>query len=205
MITFFEQGGVLMIPLLLCSLLAVTIILERLIFWIRTSMGYEDQVVESLFDSVEAGKLEQIVQDVDLPGDARAEILVLALKEDQTDLKTGLRLKTEFKAESMKRGLMVLDTIITLAPLLGILGTVTGIISSFEILGLEGTPKPQEVSHGIAKALITTAAGLSIAIATVIPYNYFQSKLLAFLREMERHSSRLVVLVQGQTERARDH
>ena len=74
----------------------------------------------------------------------------------------------------MKRGLNVLDTIITLSPLLGILGTVSGIIGSFELLGDMGIQDPKAVTGGIAQALITTAAGLSVAIVTLIPYNLFR-------------------------------
>ena len=81
----------------------------------------------------------------------------------------------------------VLDTIITIAPMLGILGTVTGIIASFDMLGLAGVEEPKAVVAGIAQALITTAAGLGISIATVFPYNYFSARIEAAQEELEMY------------------
>jgi biopolymer transport protein ExbB len=85
----------------------------------------------------------------------------------------------------MTRYMGVLDTIITLAPLLGILGTVLGIIDSFDLLGARGARDPMAVTGGIARALITTATGLGIAILTLIPYNYFRAKSENALNEIE--------------------
>ena len=90
--------------------------------------------------------------------------------------------------------MMVLSTIISLAPLLGILGTVVGIIDSFEAISKLGTNSPQAVSGGISKALITTAAGLSLSIITLVPYNYFQSRVRIFAAEAERVTTRLFSL-----------
>ena len=73
----------------------------------------------------------------------------------------------------MRRGLGILDTIITMAPLLGILGTIIGIIESFDPLGMKGIADPKTLTSGIAQALITTAAGLAVALITLIPHNYF--------------------------------
>ena len=83
------------------------------------------------------------------------------------------------------RNMVVLDTIITLAPLLGILGTVLGIIDSFDLLGAGGARDPMAVTGGIARALITTATGLTIAILTLIPYNFLRSRVESSLNEIE--------------------
>ncbi len=82
-----------------------------------------------------------------------------------------------------------LDTMITIAPLMGILGTVIGIISSFDMLGTSGIENPQAVTGGIAQALITTATGLSIAIITVFPYNYFNSRIKRAAGIMEKYAT----------------
>jgi biopolymer transport protein ExbB len=94
----------------------------------------------------------------------------------------------------MRRYISVLDTMITVAPLLGIFGTVIGIISSFEILGVSGIERPQAVTAGIAQALITTAAGLGIAILSVFPYNYFNSRVENAVLAIEKYSTSLEIV-----------
>lgn len=88
--------------------------------------------------------------------------------------------------ERMKRGLDILDTIITMAPLLGILGTVLGIIDSFDLLGHSGIEDPKAVSGGIAQALITTAAGLTVALMTMVPFNYLVAKVKKETKEVNK-------------------
>lgn len=85
----------------------------------------------------------------------------------------------------LAKGMVVLDTVITAAPLLGILGTVLGIIQCFELLG-QGQPNPLAIAGGVAQALITTASGLTVALAAILPYNYFRSRLRDRLGELER-------------------
>lgn len=98
--------------------------------------------------------------------------------------------------EQTRRGLTVLDTVITLAPLLGILGTVSGIISSFELLGEMGIQDPKAVTSGIAQALLTTAAGLTIAIITLIPYNAFVRKTEKLTAQLEKTCTYFAITVQ---------
>ena len=90
--------------------------------------------------------------------------------------------------------MVVLDTMITVAPLLGIFGTVIGIIGSFEALGTAGIDQPQAVTAGIAQALITTAAGLGIAILSVFPYNYFNSKVEKAVLNIEKYATSLEIV-----------
>lgn len=96
----------------------------------------------------------------------------------------------------MRRYLGVLDTTITLAPLLGIYGTITGMIRAFGFLSRSGLPDPQLVASGIAEALITTAAGLTIAILAIPPYNFFASKTEEMAHDIERHATALELLAE---------
>ena len=105
-------------------------------------------------------------------------------------MRESIEIAAEDEMERMKQGLNVLDTIITLAPLLGILGTVLGIISSFELLGDSGIEDPKAVTGGIAQALITTAAGLSIALVTLVPFNYFVAKVNKAAKEINKMTAR---------------
>ena len=85
----------------------------------------------------------------------------------------------------------MLDTIITLAPLLGLLGTITGMISSFGIVSEAGLGQPHAITGGVAEALIATATGLSVAILTLVPYNYFRTKVEAITDLIEERATRL--------------
>ncbi len=106
--------------------------------------------------------------------------------------------------KKMRRGMGVLDTMITVAPLLGILGTVTGIILSFDMLAAGGISNPQLVTGGIAQALITTAAGLGIAISAVVPFNYFNVKVEQAAQNMEQYATSLEIVYEKLTPANRD-
>ena len=93
----------------------------------------------------------------------------------------------------MRRGMNVLDTVITVAPMLGIIGTVTGIIASFESLAIAGVGDPKAVIGGIAEALITTATGLVISVGTLFPYNYFNTRIERAQDLIEMYASHLEI------------
>jgi biopolymer transport protein ExbB len=98
----------------------------------------------------------------------------------------------------LKSYLPVLDTIITLSPLLGLLGTVTGMIAAFGILSATGMNQPTAITGGVAEALIATAVGLAIAIGTLVPYNYFTARAERAMDAMERAASRLDLALREQ-------
>jgi len=97
----------------------------------------------------------------------------------------------------MKRGLTALDTIITLAPLLGLLGTIIGMIRSFNIMAASGMGQPHAVTGGVAEALIATAAGITVAVITLIPYNYFLSRIEHETEIIETYATRLEMALNG--------
>jgi biopolymer transport protein ExbB len=100
----------------------------------------------------------------------------------------------------LKKRLGILDTIVTLAPLLGLLGTVIGMIGSFDIMSVGGIGQPHAVTGGVAEALIATATGLLIAILTLVPYNYFSTLAEREMEEIEHYGSRLELLLASQEE-----
>ena len=162
MIAFLLKGGTLMVPLFVCSILAVAVIVERGFFWFKAS---DDSISERVLRAAKDN----------LSGNTKSAIDGAIVAEQS----------------QMKRYMSILDTIITIAPLLGILGTVIGIIFSFDVLGQEGVQDPKLVSAGIGQALITTAAGLSIAIFTVVPYNFFLHRIEKTTSEIEASLSKL--------------
>ncbi len=101
----------------------------------------------------------------------------------------------------MKKYLPAMDTIITLAPLLGLLGTIVGMISSFDVMSLAGLGQPHAVTGGVAEALIATATGLGVAITTLIPYNFFLTKVEKTVEEMEYYATKLELILMRQETR----
>lgn len=180
LMAFFREGGMMMWPLLLCSLLSLTVSLERAIFWTghaRRRGSCRKRLLEAtqLFGR---GELEGARRRLEGLADPAAALL-------EAGFAGGRGTKAMERASipimrANRRGLKVLNTVITVAPMLGLLGTVAGIIRSFGFLGRAGAASPlavRGVAGGIAEALITTAFGLAIAIITVIPYNYFSSRV----------------------------
>ncbi len=180
------KGGPVMWPLLTCSVVALAIIIERLIFWIRLSVHKNQTLINRIFTLTEKGEFETAIREGKTSPCLICRILTSGLAHHKYGLAQSLEAAALFEIEKMKRYLSALDTIITAAPLLGILGTVSGIIISFDLLGGAGLEDPKAITGGIAQALITTATGLSIAIATLLPYNALIRKVEKVTRHIEQ-------------------
>lgn len=176
MLDYFFKGGPIMYPLLLCSMVSFTVTIERIIFWIREETRRDQDVVNEILNLAEKSDYENAVEIARGCGDYVAKVLLSGLLHRDFSLTNALEMAAAREIKRMTSYLTILDTMITMAPLLGILGTVIGIIDSFDLLGAAGIEHPSAVTAGIAQALITTATGLAIAILTLIPYNYFLSK-----------------------------
>ena len=193
MYDIFVKGGPLMWPLLFCSLVSLTISVERGLFWWRRDRRKNDKLIEDILSHTEKGDLNAALSiGNDTPAPV-ARILVSGLVHRDYGLRESMEAAAVNEIEWMKRGLNIMDTIITMAPLLGILGTVLGIIESFDLLGMSGIEDPKAVIGGIAQALITTAAGLLVAIITLMPFNYLVAKVQKTTRYLENITSRFEV------------
>ena len=199
---WFLKGGPVMWPLLLCSVIAVGVIIERLIFWFQEHSAQDSALVHKLLHLTERGLFEQAAAAAQGSRDGVARILVNGLSHHHLSLEGALEVAVQAELKRMKRYLGVLDTIITVAPLLGIFGTVTGILVAFG--ALEGRiPDPKVVASGIAQAVITTVAGLAIAIPTVVAYNYFCAKVEDMASQISTHVTNFQILYQqGKTKHA---
>ena len=193
----FQKGGVVMYPLLVCSMISLTIILERTLFWIRENRRADRTLVDQVLELARLKKYEEIRTSTQGAGDYVIRVLVCGLVHRNYSLSKAMEAAAIEEIKRMKRYLPVLDTVITAAPLLGILGTVIGIIHSFDMLGRAGIQNPQAVTAGIAQALLTTAAGLLIAIFTLLPYNYFMTKVEKAGHRIEKHATTLEILQEG--------
>jgi len=183
-----------MYPLLACSLVSLTVILERSLFWIREKRRGDDSLVNEVLELARLRKYEEIRTSAQDATDYVVKVLVCGLVHREYSLSKAMEMAALEEIKRMKRYLPVLDTMITAAPLLGILGTVIGIIHSFDMLGQAGIQDPQAVTSGIAQALLTTAAGLLIAIFTLFPYNYFMSKVEKAAVRIEKYATSLEIV-----------
>jgi biopolymer transport protein ExbB len=150
----FVKGGPIMWPLLVCSLVSVTVIIERAIFWWRQDRRRNNMLVEEILCHTEKGNFEGSISIGSGISDVVVRVLISALVHKDDGPLENMQIAAQDEIEGMKRGMGVLDTIITMSPLLGILGTVIGIIKSFNLLGLTGIEEPRAVVGGIAQALL---------------------------------------------------
>jgi biopolymer transport protein ExbB len=194
MIDFFVKGGPVMYPLLVCSVISLTVIIERAFFWLREDMRTDRRLVEEVLELCRRGDWEEVRRKVSGSLDHVVRIMVSGILHRDFSMTKAMESAAAEEIARMRRYLGVLDTMITVAPLLGILGTVIGIITSFEMLGSTGIDHPEAVTGGIAQALITTAAGLSIAILSVLPFNYFNSRVENAAGNIEIYATSLEIV-----------
>ncbi len=172
---WFQQGGIVMWLLLLASFLTSIVTLERIFVWINYHLKRERFVLHDCFASLNQHQKTDALkfcQKLDTPALNMLAHGINALPFSPNEI---MESYAEKQISFMSRGQSLLDTVITLAPMLGILGTVLGIIDSFNILSLQGVENPTAVVGGIAQALISTAMGLSVALLALLPYNLFRS------------------------------
>ena len=196
-IDIIVKGGLVMAPLLVCSIIALTVVIERLLFWRRIGNRHAAEAALAL---VERGDLTEVFESARQADSPLVRVLASGLAH-RNDPTKALEVAAQREVPVLKQRLTILDTIITLAPLLGLLGTVTGMIGSFSIMSQVGIGQPHAVTGGVAEALIATATGLLIAILTLVPYNYFSNRAEREMEEIEYYASRLELALGGDKEK----
>jgi biopolymer transport protein ExbB len=189
MIEMFIKGGPVMYPLLLCSVISLSVIIERLFFWIGVDRARSRALLEEVLELCPQGDWEAVRLKASGSKNYVIRVLISGILHRDYSLSKAMESAAADEVTRMGHFMGVLDTMITIAPLLGILGTVTGIINSFDMLGTQGAENPQAVTAGIAEALITTAAGLIIAIATLVPFNLFNARIERATRTIEKYAT----------------
>jgi biopolymer transport protein ExbB len=202
MIDLFIKGGPVMYPLLACSILALTVIIERALFWFREDMRRNRALVDRVLELCRLGNWEEVRNQVGGSTDYVVRILVSGILHREFSMGKAMETAAADEIQGMRRHLIILDTMITIAPLLGIFGTVTGIITSFELLGTSGIQNPQAVTAGIAQALITTAAGLAIAIPSVFAYNHYNARAEKAALTIEKYATSLEIVYDKLTQKS---
>ncbi len=187
LLSIMHRGGPVMWPLLGLSVLGLALVLDRLIFWVSLHRPGRIARYSKVCDALRRGEWERVRALVEDDGSPYSRVALRILEFGATDAVAVEAVERE--RPRLDRFMLALSTIITAAPLLGILGTVTGIIQAFRLLGDESMlTDPRLLSGGIAEALLTTAAGLVVAICTLFPY-------MGFKGQIERAIGRLEALV----------
>jgi biopolymer transport protein ExbB len=196
----FEKGGPIMWPLLVASILALGTVIERLFFLANERRKRDAGAMEQLFAHVERGDTAGAIRISKQSNYFVVRALGQALEHKEHSLPNALLHTQAQELKRFRRGIPILDTVITLAPLLGLLGTVTGMMGSFSLIGGE-LSAPGAITGGIAEALIATAFGLGIAITALIPFNILNTKLEEAGHEIESAARQLELVVRGQENR----
>jgi biopolymer transport protein ExbB len=192
-VDYFFDGGPIMYPILVVALVGVAVIAERVFWWARERLRRDPLTLEKIFVALEEGDLEQAK---DLARDTKDPIIRMiwhGLNHHNTSLEGALQMAAGRELQRAGRFLTVLDTLVTLAPLLGLLGTVTGIMDSFN--EVKSSLSVDKVTGGIGEALIATTCGLGIAIVALIPFNFFTNRAAKLQFDLESAATNVEVFV----------
>jgi biopolymer transport protein ExbB len=183
-------------PILIVSIVALTVVLERCIWWGGRWFRRDPKRIEKVFTAIENGDTAEASRLSRSSRDPVLRMLWNGLNHQHSSLEAALQVAAGIEIKRAGRFLVVMDTLVTLAPLLGLLGTITGLIRSFSFLGNEELAV-QAVTGGIAEALIATACGLGIAIFALIPFNFFTSRVSNLEFELQTAATNLEVMLQA--------
>ncbi|MEK6795135.1 MAG: MotA/TolQ/ExbB proton channel family protein [Spirochaetota bacterium] len=193
----FNKGGLVMYPIALCSVIAVAFIIEKFIYLHRIRIDV-DNLIARVKASLEAGKMMEAIAACDAAPGPIATVFKAGLKKadgGRDVIKEAIETAANVEIPKIERFLPALATIGSIAPLLGLLGTIFGMIRAFNVIAMQGTGDPHAMAGGISEALIATAAGLIVAIPAVIAYNYFLNRVNAFISDMEARSAEVLDLL----------
>ncbi len=194
LVHIFIKGGPIMWPLLIASILALGVVIERVFFLMLERVRRNPKALDAFFAAVGKGDTEGAIEIGKKSKFYLVRALGYALGHKEQSLASAVLYAQGQELKRYRRGIPILDTVITLAPLLGLLGTVVGMMGSFSLIGGE-LSAPGAITGGIAEALIATAFGLGIAITSLLPFNFLNTKMEDARHEMEAAATQLELLI----------
>ena len=192
---YFRQGGIFMYPLLFFSVLAATVAIERFIVFSKAKINVSDfltKIRKALLVNRNVKEAFKICEQSKGPVASVMKAGLLRYGHSREDVEKTIENAALYELDRLEKRLGVLATTANVAPMLGFLGTVAGMIKSFATLAEQGLTNPAAVAVGISEALITTATGLIIAIPAQLVYNWYTTKVTRFVRDIETASNMLV-------------
>jgi len=192
----FRHGGPIMWPIAMVSFVTLTMVLERVVFLFQERGTRDPAVAAKMFELIDQNNIEGAIRHGQASKDYIARILGDALTYKEYSLSSAFLRAAANEVDRIQAGISVLDTCVTAAPLLGLLGTVTGMMNTFGALG-EGdiAASASKITGGVGEALIATACGLCIAIIGLIPYNILNSRVEVAKKEIMQASYTLDVII----------
>lgn len=195
LVDYFGKGGIVMWPLLVFSILTATFIIERWLALRKAKVNVNEflsKVRKALLVNRDVRAAMKVCEEYQGPVSSVVKAALARYGHPKEDIEKNIESAAVFESARLERGLMVLATAANVSPMMGFLGTVTGMIKSFATLAQAGLSNPGAVAAGISEALITTATGLFIAIPAQLGYNYFMSRINKFMRDIEVASNMLM-------------
>lgn len=188
-------------PILALSVITLSIVIERLFFLIAQRVGKNAALVSRIFELVEHGQMEPTLSEqLRNSRDVVVRILYSGLQHQDTGLSDAMLEQASVELEQYQRGIAVLDTAVTLGPLLGLLGTVIGMMQVFGMIpGADLAGKQDALVSGISECLLAVSFGLAVAILAIIPLNFLTAQLEKVRRQFESSMTQLELLIAKRT------
>lgn len=207
MYQYFIEGGMMMWLLGALSILGLGTILERTAYFLKNERDLKGNFKDEIIKLVRAGEEEEAIKLCERTNNSvsrtvKSILLAYKYENDMYESKEKLmKEKALEQIENLERRLSILGIVSYISPMAGLLGTVLGMIKSFKVIAIQGAGDPNVVANGISEALITTAAGLLIAIPAIIAYNLFNRKADKIMMEIEKTSTALINIKKNRDER----